>query len=421
MDALKAHVEDSLGIQAQAMALLAVLNQDSLTSADLLLLKTVATKWYDSLRVQGETAYIEAEPGQPHAAGLGVNALVLRVFIAAPSLKLTKDPLVEKLANYVAGPALRSGQDHMWYSFAAQDSVFVMLGLAMYDRVEGSGQPHLTVTARTAGGKSLLVADFESGGAMPVSAVATYAGIGDPSAPPQILFRATGTGQASLSLGIHFIPAVTFSQPVFFGLLVEKSVAIINGDGSTSAWEQGTALTPGQLVRVTIQVTSADDLPGGVTLLDPLPAPFQAQDPNLPQPHASAVGAGLRPAPSVNSRRHRRLQPPPPPPYPPTPSPPRGGGGGYNPVGWYPNSPWMWGFPSQQVFKDAVQCFTPYFAAGSQTCSYVAEAVTSGHFRMPPAHARSMTQPGIMGLSSSHLFTVQPRASTSTHRLASLH
>jgi hypothetical protein len=114
MAALKAQVP-TLSMSAQAMVLLTMLDGAApLVAADLALLKATAMHWYDSLRVQGETAYIEAAPGQPHAAALGANALALRVFVEAPSLKLATDPLVEKLANYVAGPALTGGSQQMW-------------------------------------------------------------------------------------------------------------------------------------------------------------------------------------------------------------------------------------------------------------------------------------------------------------------
>jgi hypothetical protein len=86
-----------MGIDAQAMVLLSLLAGGD--SADLSLIKAVAMKWYNGLRVQGSTAYIEA-PGQPHAAGLGANALALRVFVSIPAAGMAKDPLVEKLANY---------------------------------------------------------------------------------------------------------------------------------------------------------------------------------------------------------------------------------------------------------------------------------------------------------------------------------
>ena len=99
--------------------------------------------------MQGQTAYIEASPGQPHAASLGDNALALRVFIEASCLMLAKDPLVEKLANYVAGPSLGRSSHQMWYSFSSEDAVFAMLGLASYDRIEGSGSPHLALKVRS--------------------------------------------------------------------------------------------------------------------------------------------------------------------------------------------------------------------------------------------------------------------------------
>ena len=72
----------------------------------------------------------------------------------------------------------------------------------------------------------------------------------------------------------------------------------------------------------------------------------------------------------------------------------------------------MWGFPSQQVRKDEVQCFAPFFSAGTSSCVYTAEVVTSGSFTLPPAHAKAVTQPGIMGLSAAGSFTVAGRSDT---------
>ena len=48
-------------------------------------------------------------------------------------------------------------------------------------------------------------------------------------------------------------------------------------------------------------------------------------------------------------------------------------------------------------------------SAGTSSCQYTAEVVTSGEFTLPPAHAHAQTQPGIMGLSSSVKFDVLPR------------
>jgi hypothetical protein len=88
-----------------------------------------------------------------------------------------------------------------------------MLGLAAYDRAEGSGAPHLSLSVRSAGG-TLLNAEFDAGGTPPVAAAASYGELGDACRPPRLQFRAAGVGQASVSLGVDFIPAKTYSQPV---------------------------------------------------------------------------------------------------------------------------------------------------------------------------------------------------------------
>jgi len=98
-----------------------------------------------------------------------------------------------------------------------------------------------------------------------------------------------------------------------------------------------------------------------------------------------------------NSRHHR---------HDPSPMPPSGGSP-FDPYAWWPNDPSMWSFQRIEVYKDKVQCSTPYALAGTLMCSYTAEVVTSGaHFVLPPAHAYSITDPGTMGLSAAANFSV---------------
>jgi hypothetical protein len=403
--------------------------------------------WYDSIRVQasGETAFIAAK-GTGHAIDVCAQALALRVFAQAPKsvtgdVNYVDDPLVQKLANYVAGPAvIGSGgvpsQSH-WYAYsgASECAAHTMFGVTAYDRAHGSTDPHVAVHATTALGKHLLDADFEKPGLPPVHAHLNYSALGTDAThpkpdtcPAKIHFRAVGQGEASLALGINFIPAVTYPSPVFFGLLVEKSVAIVGKGGKLTPYN-GTApktppLVPGALVQVTIQVSSPDDLNGGLVLVDPLPGCLQAQDPNLPQPtstdtHTEKVAGSMTGVLGSHRRTHVRVA---------RRAVGRSGsaladdddympnsgnsGGGFDPFVWYPDSPSMWGFQSLEVHSDFVRCYTPYFSAGSASCVYIAEVVTSGSFTVPPAHASDATTPAIMGLSGSMPIVVAPRKAT---------
>ena len=117
------------GVEQQAMIAL-VLLEENVTASDRSLIKTLSDVWYDNIRVQGQTAYV-AMPNGASALGLSTQALVLHVF----ALTRSKDPLVEKLAAYVAaGPAIQAGgSNQRLYSFSRQDSVYVSFALAAFD------------------------------------------------------------------------------------------------------------------------------------------------------------------------------------------------------------------------------------------------------------------------------------------------
>lgn len=209
-------------------------------------------------------------------------------------------------------------------------------------------------------------------------------------------------------LGIEFVPATTFASQVFYGLLVEKRLSALLPNGTIVPIKNiaDASLSPGTLIQVDIQVTAEDDQPGGIILDDFLPAPFQAHDPNLPQPQRyqrSRAGGGAGGGASLEEEKQQQEEQPPPPPGPMPPS----GGSPFDPYAWWPNDPSMWSFQRIEVYKDKVQCSTPYALAGTLMCSYTAEVVTSGaHFVLPPAHAYSITDPGTMGLSAAANFTV---------------
>jgi hypothetical protein len=422
--------------QPNATGFIPSAGSSKLSPKEILSMQGWMKSWYDSIRVQasGETAFM-AQKGSGHAIDVCSMALALRVFSQAPktvvgSEDYVNDPLVQKLANYVAGPAVLGAGDSPsqshWYAYSGTSTcaVHTMFGVTAYDRAHGSTDPHVAVHATTAGMVHLLDADFEKPGLPPVYTHWPYSALGNDTAhpdsntcPPKIHFRAVGQGEASMALGITFIPAITYPNPVFFGLLVEKSVAIVGKGGKLTPYNGSDpttpALVPGTLVQVTIQVSSPDDLDGGVILVDPLPGCLQAQDPNLPQPKAmGTIKAETRTnktntAPSPAPTGYRPGPPPPPPPT--GGGGGGGGGGGFNPYAWYPNSPSMWGFQGIEVRSDLVRCFTPYFSAGSISCVYVAEVVTSGRFTVPPAHAVDATTPAIMGLSNSMPIVVAPR------------
>jgi hypothetical protein len=392
---------------------------------------TLGGAWYSRLRVQGRTAYVADadDNGSPQSLGLATNALVLRAF-SCSELGYQQDPLVSKLASYVAG---EDRSDPYAFGSSGLASIYASLALTAYDRAHNSTRPKLSVSARTTPGNvEVLSGNFTNASQHPVSNTVAYS---QETGPKSLSFEAQGTGEASFVLGIDFVPLETFREPVFYGLFVEKRYRTVLSNGSLAPiYNVSEPLVPGSVLQIDIQVTLEDDQPGGVILEDLLPAPFQALDPNLSKSAAGAVKLGVAdgfahatashssPAVAASVRSTVRFQPPPPP-LPPSPSPtsvwqpppppspsPTPGPGGFNPYSWFPDDPYLWGFQRIEVYKDRVQCFTPYAAAGSIICSYQVEVVTSGtKFILPPSHAYVVTDPGTMGLSAAANISVRER------------
>jgi hypothetical protein len=334
--------------------------------------------------------------------------LVLHVFV------LTKptEPLIEELANYVAaGPSVGSSIKR-WYSSSNQDSTYSSFALAAFDKAVGSAVPELAIFVAKGDGSPLFNASFHDGAAPAVRNDYTFAQLGNAN---RLQFYALGTGEASVALAADFIPAQLEVRPVFFGLFVQKSLALVCADGSLTAVDLSDKehpLEPGQIVQVTVSVTSADSLPTGVVVYDPLPAALQAQDPLLRATRdtraAAKLGSSNSSSGNATAAANRSLL---------------GGledsatattqywgNSEYNPYGWFPDAPWRWGFAQMDVFHDHVSCLTPFFGAGTSECIYTAEVVTSGTaFVLPPAHAFVPTHPGTMGLSGTAHFAVAER------------
>ena len=396
LDGLLAHLKTDCSTDSQAMVALALLREsNATTAAQREMVVAMATVWYNDFRVQGETAYISDGGGSPSALSLSTNAIVLRVFQNIDAYRA--DPLVEKLANWVAGPALQSG---FYSDYSPIDLAFAGLALAVYDEMHNASRPDLAVTARTEPAQEMILkASFKSAATPPASASVPFSSA---NTITSLDFRATGSGEAAFDLGIEFVPSVVFSEPVFFGLLVEKTWSVLLPNGSTVGVDSTMVLRPGDIVQIDIQVTAEDDQLGGIVVKDLLSTALQAMDPDLPQPtlHASAPVASDATGDATAEDGDEQQPPPQPPPT----------GGGFDPYAWYPNSPWMWGFQSVAVYKDRVVCFTPLAYAGSISCTYRAQVVTSGnHFSIPPAHAYATTAPGTFGLSASGNVSVAAR------------
>ncbi|GJP83852.1 hypothetical protein CLOP_g13954 [Closterium sp. NIES-67] len=377
----------------------------------------MAVGWtVNSMRVLGRTAYVTAAPGSPFSAGSTANALALLLLVETAS----DSPLVEKLANHVAGTD-RASAYAGW-----TESALSALALTRYDMWHGSTTPHLALTvssgpasstpaaaadadATTSAGSSgggseaptssetttILSHTFSPSGLDARSAAGAAAGAGAATAvvsasvpwattaarvPSSLLIDAQGIGEVSVSVALSFIPGSILPFPTYRGLYVEKMFSFKAPDAAAAAAEgaantaapllQMPSSTPtssapvGVVVTVTIQVTTADDV-RNLVILDLPPAGLEPLDPNLPS----------------------QLQP-----------------------DMFPTSDsslWWWAsWHTRTTRPSHVRFLLPYLPAGTHTVTYHAMAVTSGVFALPPAKAFLQEQPEVLGLSAGGRFWV---------------
>jgi hypothetical protein len=229
-------------------------------------------------------------------------------------------------------------------------------------------------------------------------------GPGCPDQVPRPLeFHAKGNGQVVLSASMKFVPASLNLYPLYRGIYVERAIRRVNGGQDVGSPLQLVEI--GSIVRVTLQVTTPDDLPS-VILEDWLPAGLEPLLLNSNQ--ADAAGQMTTEQPPQPLGTPAEL---------PTESDvsegPRLGIGkiaaplqDMTTVSTRPSYYYSQSFTSPDVQPDKIMWFASYLRAGVHTVSYYAIAVTPGVYTQPPAQCKSIIEPEVMGLSAAGSFLV---------------
>eukprot|EP01063_Lacrimia_lanifica_P020523 TRINITY_DN27818_c0_g1_i1.p1 TRINITY_DN27818_c0_g1~~TRINITY_DN27818_c0_g1_i1.p1 ORF type:complete len:2130 (+),score=548.45 TRINITY_DN27818_c0_g1_i1:44-6433(+) len=341
----------------------------------------------DHVRVTGRTTYIASDSGG-HALSNMVQADLLHAFSSIPDVV---DPaLTAKLAAFVAQG---TGASAWW--MASGGDVQRMLALGGYDARQRSTDPdvRLRVNVGADAAKAVMAEAFEGAAGLRKVATAefTYDEITDEGAsgPSPLLFSAEGDGEVNVALGLSFVPAALVTKPKYFGLYVQKAVRVLTGRGTSAVLtgNETVALYPGDIVQVTLQITSPDDV-AGVTVVDAQAAGVEAIDQKLPDTLPPRANTG---------EEHSEWD------------------GGVEVVG--ASSPprddftpwWHAGFRDVTVRKDRVVCQASWLPGGTHSCTYLANVVTSGVFVIPPAKAFLESEPEVMGWSAGARLTVHAR------------
>ncbi|KAI8474281.1 MAG: hypothetical protein J3K34DRAFT_375003 [Monoraphidium minutum] len=359
--AAKAPGNVSVGAVARTgLALLA--SKDAAAARDA---AAIAKVLQNQIRVQGRTAYISASPGSWSSAWFEDQAWALALLTATAPKAGAASALVQKLAAGVARGPRQAGAGALCAGAGGQAAGAAAAALVRYDGSRGSTAPNarVTVAAANAAGasKTLLDARFTPAAAGRTQDASAPWGALPPNAST-LDVKATGRGEVSLAAGLTFTPAALLPFPTYRGLWVERVVQSEAGAGSLGA------VPAGQIVTVTVQITTPDDL-GQVVVEVLMPGGLEPIDPSVYKDMSSSLQCGTW------------------------------GGGGRS-----------WWCPGLQVTKSLVRVDYYNLPAGTASVSFKAAAATPGTFALPPVKAYAVAQPEVMGLSAAGSFVVCPAA-----------
>ncbi|KAK9809200.1 hypothetical protein WJX72_011244 [[Myrmecia] bisecta] len=360
MDRVEQGLEDKLSLSGQAIAALAWLADGSPASLDKAL--RAVRLYMSDIRVGGRTAYIASSPGGQYPAGLESQALALLAANQVLSGNTTANPLVEKLANYVAARQGYNGAGPIPFAFGGELAAAAMLALQEYDLSKGSILPDMTLQVQS-GNVTLLNASFQ-GLSSPdtVTNNVSWSAL-DLPAPEPVTFAAVGRGEASVALSLDFIPNATFPFPIYHGLQVERIIRLTDPANLTGP-PIGPALATiplGSIVAFTVRLTTPDKMgPSELHVL--MPGGLEPLDPNI----NTALGSSCVLANLGIS------------------------------FSW-----WPWPVcPVQETLPAVVTFKYQRLLPGSQEVTFRAVAASVGQWSLPPAKAFVTDQPEVMGLSA---------------------
>ena len=165
-----------------------------------------------------------------------------------------------------------------------------------------------------------------------------------------------GTGRLYYRIGLRYAPDDLQLDPLDRGFVVSRTYEAVEDPDDVWRDDDGTwHVVAGALVRVKLNVV-VESQRTHVALIDPLPAGFEALNPDL------AVTQSL----------------------------PVEGDEGL----WCCWGPW---YEHQQLRDDRAEAFTTWLGAGTYSYTYVARATTPGSFIAPPTRAEEMYAPETFG------------------------
>ncbi|GMH46152.1 hypothetical protein BSKO_14120 [Bryopsis sp. KO-2023] len=341
-----------MGVESQAYYVLELLRRNPIDRHPDV--KIAVDAWTSNFRVTGRTAYVANSIGSSTPASNVANSLVLMAMTRAG----VSNPLIEKLANYVASPPVG---EYGFRLFSDFDKTTAMIAMRDYDRSRGSTMPDVSLNVRS-GEVVLLEATFKQN-SNPVESTTTP--WKDLDSPPQPLeFTAEGKGEVTLAASLTFIPQKLLAFPTYRGIFLERAIRVPESNGPTL-----TKVPVGSVVDIAVQLTTPDRL-GLTTVRAMMPAGLEPVDPTISQSDSFCPIANIE----LDSGRRRWSR---------------------------RRSPIYFFMCPEQETRPSVVTFTfSRINAGTVTITFRAVAATVGTFALPPVRAFVDDQPEVMGLSS---------------------
>jgi alpha-2-macroglobulin len=189
-----------------------------------------------------------------------------------------------------------------------------------------------------------------------------------------------GTGRLYYRLGLTYAPKSLVLKPADFGFTVTRTYEGVDSPDDVTKGADGTwRVKAGARVRVKLQMV-APTRRYHVALVDPLPAGFEALNPEL-------KGTGALPPEQPVSEESENT----------------------GPWGRYY---WWWGpwYQHENLRDERVEAFTTLLWEGVHKYSYIARATTPGTFIVPPTKAEEMYSPEIFGRAATEKVIVEAPA-----------
>ncbi|MEZ4266129.1 MAG: alpha-2-macroglobulin family protein [Myxococcota bacterium] len=255
-----------------------------------------------------------------------------------------------------------------------QENVFVLLALDRYFNVFEAVTPafvaNIWLGDRFAGehkfkGRSTERQQVD----IPMAEVAKVEG------PQTLTIAKEGKGRLYYRIGMRYAPKDLNLEASDHGFVVGRTYEAIDEPGDVRVADDGVwHVKAGARVRVRVSMV-APTRRYHVALVDPMPAGFEAQNPEL------AVSGSLPPDPNAQAG---------------------GGRGGMTRSWWW--GPW---YVHDNLRDERAEAFAFAVGAGVYEYTYVARATTPGHFVVPPPKAEEMYSPETFGRGASARVVVE--------------